>query len=112
MEAYERLALELEPEGIKKSSMFGMPVLKLGKKPICGWWEDGVNFKLQPGSEMYEFALALDGAHIFQPVMKNGRVMTMKNWIIVPGVHAKHYSKLAHASIEVVLTEIESASQS
>lgn len=84
MESYENLAVELEKSGIKKSNMFGMPVLKLSKKPICGRWEDGVNFKLEPGSEIYQFALGLEGSHMFQPVMKNGRVMNMKNWIIVP----------------------------
>lgn len=106
MDAYERLAVGLEKAGIKKSNMFGMPVLKLGKKPICGLWEDGVNFKLVPGSDIYQFALSLTGAHMFQPVMKNGRVMSMKNWIIVPFVHESHYMKLAAASIEMVETEI------
>lgn len=106
MEAYEHLASELEHIGIKKSNMFGMPVLKLGKKPICGWWEDGVNFKLEPGSDVYTFALSLEGAHMFQPVMKNGRVMKMKNWIIVPFIHEEHYMKLAAASIEKVEQEL------
>ncbi len=106
MDAYERLADELEGVGIKKSNMFGMPVLKLGKKPICGWWEDGVNFKLEPGSEVYDFALGLEGSHMFQPVMKNGRVMNMKNWIIVPFKHEAHYMMLAAASIEKVEKEI------
>ena len=105
MDAYERLAADLEEMGIKKSNMFGMPVLKLGKKPICGLWEDGVNFKLMPGSDTYEFALTLKGSHMFQPVMKNGRVMNMKNWIIVPFVHEAHYTKLAAASIEMVESE-------
>ncbi len=98
--------MELEKVGIKKSSMFGMPVLKLGKKPICGWWEDGVNFKLVPGSDVYQFALGLSGAHMFQPVMKNGRVMNMKNWIIVPFAHEEHYTKLAAASIQMVESEL------
>ncbi len=105
MEAYERLAIELEKIGIKKSSMFGMPVLKLGKKPICGWWEVGVNFKLEPDTEIYQFALSLEGSHMFQPVMKNGRVMNMKNWIIVPFKHESHYLKFAAASIEKVEKE-------
>lgn len=106
MESYERLATELEKVGIKKSSMFGMPVLKLGKKPICGWWEDGVNFKLEPQSKIYNFALSLKGSHMFQPVMKNGRVMNMKNWIIVPFRHESHYMRLASASIEMVEKEL------
>lgn len=106
MESYERLAKELENAGIKKSNMFGMPVLKLGKKPICGWWEDGVNFKLDPESEIYQFALSLYGSHMFQPVMKNGRVMKMKNWIIVPFKNEEHYMELATASIKMVEKEL------
>jgi len=106
MEAYDRLATELENVGIKKSNMFGMPVLKLGKKPICGLWEDGINFKLMPGSEAYDFALSLEGSHMFKPVMKNGRVMKMKNWIIVPFRHEEHYMKLASASIKMVVKEL------
>jgi hypothetical protein len=106
MEAYERLASELESAGIKKSNMFGMSVLKLGKKPICGWWDDGVNFKLEPGSEIYRYALSLQGSHMFQPTMKDGRVMKMKNWIIVPFDHEEHYMKLATASIEMVEKEL------
>ncbi len=106
VDAYERLATQLQNAGIKKSSMFGMPVLKLGKKPICGWVEDGVNFKLEPGSEMYKFALYLEGSHIFQPVMKSGRVVTMKNWIVVPFIYEAHYLKLATASIVLVEKEL------
>ncbi len=106
MEAYDRLAVELEKIGVKKSNMFGMPVLKIGKKPICGWWEDGINFKLESGSKTYQFALSLEGSHMFQPVMKNGRVMNMKNWIIVPFKHESHYTKLAAASIEMVESEL------
>lgn len=111
MEAYEHLAAELEKVGIKKSNMFGMPVLKLGKKPICGWWLDGINFKLEPGSKIYQFALSLKGAHMFEPVMKNGRIMHMKNWIIVPVIHEEHFMTLAAASITLVEKEL-SASQS
>lgn len=105
MKAYEDLADALEGSGIKRSNMFGMPVLKLGRKPICGLWEDGVNFKLRPGSVIYERALSLEGSHIFQPVMKNGRVMTMKNWIIVPAMHHAFYMDLALESIKMVESE-------
>jgi hypothetical protein len=106
MEAYDRLATEIELVGIKKSNMFGMPVLKLGRKPICGPREDGMIFKLEPGSEMYQFALSLNGSHVFQPTSKNGRTVTMKNWIVVQFGHERHYLKLAAASIEMVEKEL------
>jgi hypothetical protein len=43
---------------------------------------------------------------MFQPVMKTGRVMNMKNWIIVPFDHEEHYMKLATASIAMVEKEL------
>jgi hypothetical protein len=105
MNAYERLAQALEPAGIQASSMFGMPTLKLGKKPICGKWGDAVNFKLVPGSEPYKLALSLKDSAVFAPTMKNGRVMTMKNWIVVPFEHEEHFIELAEASINMVENE-------
>lgn len=68
-EAFDKLAAELEKVGIKKSNMFGMPVLKLGKKPIAGLDKDGVNFKLKVESDQHKSALGLEGTHLFQPVM-------------------------------------------
>ena len=102
MNAYERLAKALEPLGIKASNMFGMPTLKLGKKPICGQWGEAINFRLVPGSEPYKLALGLKGSAVFAPVMKNGRVMKMKNWVVVPFEHEAHFLDLATASIQLV----------
>ena len=50
MEEFERLSESLKNAGITKSNMFGMPVLKLGKKPIAGLVDDGLNFKLPTDS--------------------------------------------------------------
>ncbi|HEX7259372.1 MAG TPA: hypothetical protein VF272_00380 [Candidatus Saccharimonadia bacterium] len=41
--SYERLAESVEELGITKSNMFGMPVLKLGRKPVAGLASDGIN---------------------------------------------------------------------
>lgn len=106
MEAYENLALLLADAGITKSNMFGMPVLKLGKKPICGLASDGVNFKIDPTGSLYPQVLNLSGAHLFSPEMNSGKTMTMKNWVVVPFVHHDRYLDLAAESIRVVEAEV------
>jgi hypothetical protein len=104
-DAYNRLADLLSELGITKSNMFGMPVLKLGRKPIAGLASDGVNFKLPVDSKEHQKALALDGAHLFQPEMKGKRGPVMKQWVVVPFSHESSYEMLAQASIEFVASE-------
>lgn len=60
--------------------MFGMPVLNLGKKPFAGLVDDGINFKLPVGSEDIKKALAITGAHLFQPEMHGKKGPLMKQW--------------------------------
>ncbi len=86
--------------------MFGMPVLKLGKKPICGREPDGINFKLDPLSDIYSQTMQLDDVHLFSPTLKNGRTMTMKNWVVVPFVYQDRFLDLAAESIRVVEAEM------
>lgn len=100
---YDELAEKLAPLGIKKSNMFGMPVLKLGRRPIGGLAEDGIMFKLPVDSDEMATALALDGSHIFTPSM-NGRTAVMKQWVIVPFRHSAHYMDFATRSIQFVET--------
>lgn len=104
-EAYDQLAQDLESVGIAKSSMFGMPVLKLGKKPIAGLAMDGINFKLPLDSKEHKDALAPSGAHLFQPEMHGKKGPLMKQWVVVPTEHHKDYVRLAQASIEFVASE-------
>jgi hypothetical protein len=106
-EYFDNLATSLESAGIKKSNMFGMPVLKLGNKPICGLDSEGINFKLlSDGAEMKD-ALSLDGAHLFQPTMKGKKGPIMKQWVVVPFKHSEKYLDLAYASIEFVESEMK-----
>ena len=104
--SFDSLASQLEEVGIKKSNMFGMPVLKLGKKPICGLESDGINFKLPVDSPKYDEALGLEGAHLFQPIMKSGKTMTMKQWIVVPFAFEELYFSFAEASIRFVEADV------
>lgn len=99
---FDQLAKELEDLGIAKSNMFGMPVLKLGRKPIAGLAGDGVNFKLPVDSSEYKLALSLPGAHLFQLEMKDRHGPVMKQWVVVPFAHKAHYPDLAAASIKFV----------
>ncbi len=99
MNKYDKLAQNLAYLGIKKSNMFGMPVLKLGRRPIGGLAEDGVMFKLPVDSKEMKTALSLSGAHVFMPSM-NGRTAVMKQWVVVPVKHQAHYTAFALRSIK------------
>ena len=103
VQEYDELAEKLTPLGIKKSNMFGMPMLKLGRRPIGGLAEDGVMFKLPVDSDEMKAALALEGSHVFAPSMK-GRTAVMKQWVIVPFEHSAHYMDFATRSIQFVET--------
>lgn len=106
MEDFDKLADSLKAAGITKSNMFGMPVLKLGKKPIAGLTSDGINFKLPADGHDMKQALALAGAHLFQPEMHGKKGPTMKQWVVVPFVHKDKYTDLSVASIKFVESEI------
>ena len=47
---YEEIAAGLAGAGVKASTMFGMPTLKLNGKAIGGLWGDAMTFKLGPGA--------------------------------------------------------------
>jgi hypothetical protein len=104
-EAFDQLAQSLEASGITKSNMFGMPVLKLGKKPVAGLAADGINFKLPKDSADMAAALDLAGAHLFQPEMHGKKGPLMKQWVIVPIEHQSKYDELITASIAFVDSE-------
>jgi hypothetical protein len=86
--------------------MFGMPVLKLGKKPIAGLVVDGINFKLPANSDDMKNTLKLPGAHLFQPEMKSKKGSIMKQWVVVPFIYNGKYTDLAVASIKFVESDI------
>ena len=102
MEKFDVLATKLEPLGIRKSNLFGMTVLKLGKRPVCGLEADGIMFKLDPETEFYAAVRSMDGVRLFAPTMKNGRSVTMRNWVVVPFAYADRYMDLAQESIRLV----------
>lgn len=106
MHEFDKLAEKLKVAGITKSNMFGMPVLKLGKKPIAGLTDDGITFKLPAESDDSKSALALPGSHLFQPEMHGKKGPLMKQWVVVPFNHSEKYHELAAASVRFVDSEV------
>ncbi len=96
--AYDNIVSEMTAASPSKSSkMFSMPCLKneLGKV-YAGFYQEGMVFKL--GAPEHAEALALAGAHLFDPGM--GR--PMKEWVVVPADHARRWLALAQAAMKYV----------
>jgi hypothetical protein len=91
---YEEIAAGLEGAGVKASSMFGMPTLKLDGKAIGGLWGDAMTFKLGP--DALADALRIDGAHQFDP---SGLGRPMKAWVVVPLEQSGEWERLARLAL-------------
>jgi hypothetical protein len=91
---YDEIAAGLASAGVKASSMFGMPTLKLNGKAIGGLWGDAMTFKLAPAA--LAEALRLEGVNLFDP---SGMGRPMKAWVVVPATHAAEWERLAHLAI-------------
>jgi hypothetical protein len=88
---YDAIAAGLAKRaGVKASSMFGMPTLKLDGKALAGIYGDAMVFKLS--GEAVAEALRLAGAHLFDP---SGMGRPMKAWVVVPPAHAAEWEQLA-----------------
>ncbi len=86
---YDQVASDLEDRGAVRSSMFGMPSLKVKGKAFAGLYEDAMVFKLT--GEPHKKALAEPGAKLFEPM--KGRAM--KEWVQVPIASAKKWNAFA-----------------
>jgi len=95
-ERYEELVDDLvaRNDDVASGKMFGMPCVKRGGKAIAGFYRDGMVFKL-PDPDARERALALDGAHLFEPM--EGRAM--REWVVVPAAHADEWPRLAERAL-------------
>jgi len=96
VERFDELAEAFVARGAERSQMFGMPVLKAGGKVFAGTFGDAMNFKLGPDD--LEAARKQTGVEPFEPV--KGRAM--KEWVLVPHVHAKRWSDLAERAFSYV----------
>ena len=77
--------------------MMGMPCVKADGKLIAGWVRsaNGMVFKL-PDEQAHAAALALDGAHLFDP---GGNGRPFKEWVVVPAAHTADWPRLAEQAL-------------
>lgn len=78
------------------SKMFGMPCLKIEGKAFAGLHNEAKVFKLR--SEAHAEALALPGAHLFDPM--DGR--PMKEWVELPHKQAARWLEFARHALAYV----------
>ena len=83
--------------GAQLTQMMGMPCVKVDGKLIAGSVasEGAMVFKL-PGDSVHAAALALDGAHLFDP---GGNGRPFKEWVVVPGAHDSEWPLLARQAL-------------
>ena len=96
---YDEIADELVAENpeVQLGQMMGMPCIKAGGKMIIGIWNEEMVFKL-PDESVREQALALEGAHLFDPSEK-GR--SFKEWVQVPAAHMGEWPGLADEALRL-----------
>ncbi|HKP52638.1 MAG TPA: hypothetical protein VJ183_08290 [Chloroflexia bacterium] len=93
---YDAVVSEIvSSSGATTGAMFGMPCLKHGGKAFAGFYEGAMVFKL--GGEAHAEALALAGAHLFDP---SGRGRPMKEWVVVPHEYVERWGELAGEALE------------
>lgn len=97
---YDELADDLAArhDDVTLGQMMGMPAIKQGGKMIGGFSRDegAIVFKL-PDAGARDEALALDGAHLFDP--SGGRRAPMKEWVVVPSAYAGRWAEFAAMAI-------------
>jgi hypothetical protein len=96
---YDEIADELVAENsdVQLGQMMGMPCIKCGGKLIAGIWDEEMVFKL-PDEGVREQALALDGAHLFDP---GGRNRPFKEWVQVPAAHMNEWPRFADEALRL-----------
>jgi hypothetical protein len=97
---YDEIADDLAAQNadVELGQMMGMPAIKRSGKMIGGFSnsESAMVFKLT-GEAAREAALALAGAHLFDP--SGGKRAPMKEWVVVPSAHAGSWRKLAEVAL-------------
>lgn len=97
MKAAEALFFETgqQLKGAEQGSLFGKPCFKIKGKAFLCFFEDEMVFKLT--DKAHESALALKGAHLFDP---SGKKRPMKEWVQVP--YAASWPALAKEAMKYV----------
>ena len=97
-ERYEELVdfLAFRHDFVQLSQMMGMPCVKARGKMVAGFTRGAMVFKLTD-TEQHAEALALDGAHLFDP---SGQGKPFRQWVVVPAAHADRWEAFAaHALV-------------
>lgn len=98
-EPLDRLAAELDDDRVTVSAMFGAPALKDHNGKVFACLLDGaVVFRLGRDTAAHTTALALTGAHLFDP---SGKDRPMKDWVCVPSAHSARWPEFAELAIAV-----------
>ena len=82
----------------KKSSMFGVPCFKIGRKPFIMFYDNQIVCKLF--GEVHREAMQLNGTTLFNP-KENDK--PMGNWVQIPFLHSdkwEYFAKLAYDFVE------------
>jgi hypothetical protein len=92
-ERYEELVDDLRArhDDVEPSQMMGMPCVKRSGKMVAGFTRGAMVFKL-PDPAAHAEALALEGAHLFDP---SGQGKPFKEWVVVPFEHAERWEDFA-----------------
>jgi len=100
VKAYEAIADELEAATpTQRTKMMGMPSLKANGKMFAGLWGPNLVFKL--AGQAHADALAIEGAHLFDP---SGQNRPMKEWVAVPTAHSNRWPELAKSAYDYAAT--------
>ena len=96
-ERYDEIADDLlaQNDDVSLGQMMGMPCIKKSSKMISGFSRGAMVFKLTDAS-VREQALALKGAHLFDP---SGEGRPFREWVVVPATHADRWPGLAQRAL-------------
>jgi hypothetical protein len=98
-ETLTALAERLGDPGVRVSATFGKPALKdaAGKAFAC-LHNGELACRLGRDSRHHAEALALPGAHLFDP---SGQDRPMKDWVNIPAAHTGRWPEFAAAALAV-----------
>ena len=96
-ERYDELVDDLcaRNDDVEPSQMMGMPCVKRSGKMVAGFTRGAMVFKL-PDPDVHARALALDGAHLFDP---SGKGQPFKEWVVVPFEHEAEWDAFAQNAL-------------
>lgn len=99
-ERYDEIADDLlaQNDDVSLGQMMGMPCIKKGSKMIGGFTRGAMVFKLA-NVDAHEQALALEGAHLFDP---SGEGRPFREWVVVPAAHTDRWPGLAEQALTSV----------